>query len=88
LRSSARVLLDMRAPKELREQVRRAIESEGDNKISDLHVWAVGPGIYAAEIALVSSNPLDADQYGSLLPKRLGIVHVTIEARPCIPNSP
>ena len=48
LRSSAHVLLDMQAPKELQEQVRQAIESEGDSRISDLHIWAVGPGIYAA----------------------------------------
>ena len=81
-----RVLLDMQAPEELREEVRQAIESEGDNRISDLHVWAVGPGIYAAEIALVSSDPLDADHYGSLLPKRLGIVHATVATRQCSSN--
>lgn len=83
LRSSAAVLLDMQAPEEIREEVRKAIESEGDNRICDLHVWAVGPGIYAMGIVLVSSRPLDAEDYSKLLPEGLGIVHVTVETRQC-----
>lgn len=87
LRSSSYVLLDAQAPEDLREKVRKAIESAGDSRISDLHLWAVGPGIYAACIALVSSHPLGADAYCKLLPPRLGIVHVTIETRRCPSNS-
>ncbi len=83
LRSSARVLLDMQAPEEVREAIRRAIESEGDNRIADLHVWSVGPGIYAAEIAIVSSRPLDPDSYYNILPGNLGLVHVTVETHLC-----
>lgn len=83
LRSSARVLLDMQAPEEVGEAIRRAIELEGDNRIADLHVWSVGPGIYAAEIAIVSSRPLDPDSYYNILPGKLGLVHVTVETHLC-----
>ena len=83
LRSSARVLLDMRAPEEVGEAIRKAIESEGDSRISDLHVWSVGPGIHAAEIAIVSSRPQDPDRYYDLLPGELGLVHVTFEIHLC-----
>jgi cation diffusion facilitator family transporter len=83
LRSSARVLLDLQAPDEVREAIRKAIESEGDNRVSDLHVWSVGPGIYAAEVAIVSSRPLDPDSYYSLLPKGLGLVHAAFETHLC-----
>ena len=83
LHSSARVLLDMQAPQEVSDGIRKAIESEGDNRISDLHVWSVGPGIYAAEIAVVSSEPLEAEGYYSLLPRNIGVVHVTVETRRC-----
>ena len=83
LHSSARVLLDMQAPEKLREEIRKAIESEGDNRISDMHVWSVGPGIYGAEIAVVSSRPLETAGYYDLLPRNLGIVHVTVETHPC-----
>lgn len=83
LHSSARVLLDLQAPDEVREAIRKAIESEGDNRVSDLHVWSVGPGIYAAEVAIVSSRPLDPDSYYNLLPKELGLVHATFETHLC-----
>lgn len=83
LHSSARVLLDMQAPEEVGEAIRRGIESEGDNRIADLHVWSVGPGIYAAEIAIVSSRPLDPDSYYNILPGKLGLVHVTVETHLC-----
>jgi cation diffusion facilitator family transporter len=82
--ASSHVLLDMQAPETLREKIMGAIESEGDNRISDLHVWAVGEGIYAAEISLVSSEPLETEAYYALLPGRLGIVHITVEARRCV----
>lgn len=83
LRSSARVLLDLQAPDEVLGAIRTSIESEGDNRVSDLHVWSVGPGIYAAEIAIVSSRPLDPDDYFKLLPEELGLVHVTVETHRC-----
>lgn len=83
LHSSARVLLDMQAPEELREGIRKAIESDGDNRISDMHVWSVGSGLYAAEIAVVSSRPLETTGYYDLLPKNLGIVHITVETHQC-----
>ena len=81
LRSSAHVLLDLQPPDEVLGAIRTSIESEGDNRVSDLHVWSVGPGIYAAEIGIVSSRPLDPDSYYSLLPEELGLVHVTFETR-------
>jgi Co/Zn/Cd efflux system component len=77
------VLLDMQAPDELREGIRKAVESEGDNRISDMHVWSVGPGLYAAEIAVVSSRPLETPGYYDLLPKNLGIVHIMVETHQC-----
>ncbi|MHB1012875.1 MAG: CDF family Co(II)/Ni(II) efflux transporter DmeF, partial [Desulfobacteria bacterium] len=83
LHASARVLLDMQAPEELREGIREAIESEGDHRISDMHVWSVGPGLYAAEIVVVSSRPLETAGYYDLLPKNLGIVHITVETHRC-----
>lgn len=83
LLSSARVLLDMRAPEDVGDAIRKAIESAGDHRVSDLHVWSVGPGIYAAEIAVVSSSPLDPDGYCNLLPGDLGLVHVTVEPHRC-----
>ena len=45
----------------------------------DLHIWSIGPSIYAAEIVIVSTEPKTPDQYRSLLPHDHGLVHITIE---------
>ncbi len=85
VRSSSRVLLDMQAPEAIRRAVKEIVESEGDVRVSDLHVWAVGPGIYAAEIVVVTPNPRDHEHYCRLLPDSLGLVHVTIGTHLCSP---
>jgi cation diffusion facilitator family transporter len=79
LRSSAHVLLDMQAPQDVLDSIRRAIEAQGETQICDLHVWTVGPGIYAAEIAIVTSSPKPSDYYSGLLPREIPLVHVTVE---------
>jgi cation diffusion facilitator family transporter len=83
LGSSARVLLDMQAPNEIREKIRAVVESDGDNRVSDLHVWVVGPDIYAAEISLVSSQPVVMEESLVRAANELGIVHITIEKQLC-----
>ena len=83
LRASGHVLLDMKLPPEINERVREAIESGFDARISDLHIWAVGPDIYAGEIVIVASNPQDAEYYKGLLPVDIGLVHTTIQVEKC-----
>jgi cation diffusion facilitator family transporter len=80
---SARVLLDMQAPEHIREAVRSAVESDGDTRVTDLHVWAVGPAIYAAEVAVVSSTPKEPAQYCARLQRGLPLVHVTVQTYCC-----
>ena len=78
LRTTTRVLLDMRAPEELHAAVRHALES-GDTSVTDLHLWQIGPGTYAGIIVLVTSAPRPAAHYHALLPQHTGLAHVTIE---------
>jgi len=83
LRVSSRVLLDVQADEGVRGTIRDAIESHKNDKVTDLHVWSVGPGIYAAEIALVSDAPQDPECYYALLPRGVPLAHVTIEVHRC-----
>lgn len=83
IRASGRVLLDMQAPDSMRRDVRSQIEAHSDNRVTDLHLWAVGPGIFAAEIALVTSEPHPPEHYRKLLSRRLHLVHTTFEVRHC-----
>jgi hypothetical protein len=44
-----------------------------------LHIWSVGPGIYAAEIEVADALPSSPNAYKSRLPVGCGLVHVTVE---------
>jgi len=79
LRSTSVVLLDQQGPEPICRAVRHAIEADGDSRVVDLHVWAVGPGIYSAIIAVTTTGPQDIGYYRTALPGNLGIVHVSIE---------
>ena len=83
VRSTSQILLDRKAPEELCEAVRECIESDGDDRIVDLHVWSVGPNIYSAIVALVTHDPKPPNHYKALIPKKHNIVHVTIEVHAC-----
>lgn len=78
LQATARVLLDMQVPENLRTAITSALESQ-DEQVTDLHVWTIGAGLYAAAICIVSPNPQPTEIYRDRLPKELGLVHVTVE---------
>lgn len=83
LRLTSAVLLDSQAPAPLRKLVKNTIEQHDDNRVADLHLWSVGPGIYAAIVSVISSSPRPPDWYKSLIPGSSGIVHLTVEVHSC-----
>jgi cation diffusion facilitator family transporter len=83
IRTTSSILLDHQAPGIMLEKTRTAIEGIDNNRISDLHIWSIGPGIYSATIAVVSDAPRTPEHYKSLIPRDLGIVHTTVEVHDC-----
>jgi len=83
IRESAKVLLDRQASSTLVDAVRNSIEHDSSDRVTDLHCWSIGHGIYAADLAVVSDEPQSADHYRSLISSDLGIVHATIEVHRC-----
>ena len=83
IRDTSGILLDHQAPGVILDQARVAIESVDDNRITDLHIWSIGPGIYSATIAVVSDAPKAPEYYKSLIAKDLGIVHTIVEVHHC-----
>ena len=79
LRDTSHVLLDRQAPDRIRDTIRGAIEGRESNRVADLHVWSIGPNIFAAEITLVADEPKEPDHYKAMLPEDLGVVHATVE---------
>ena len=84
IKQSARVLLDRQADEKTVLAIKKSLESRSGDRVTDLHCWSIGPGIFAADVAIVSDDPKSPDEYRSLLPKKLGIVHATIEVHRCL----
>jgi len=83
MRSTSSVLLDRQAPDRIRRQIHDLIEADDDSRITDLHVWSIGPSIYSAQIALVAHKPLSPAEYKAMIPDSLGLVHVAVEVHVC-----
>lgn len=83
LRDSSKVLLDYQAPSGLVESVRSAIEADGDNRVSDIHVWGIGPAQYAAALGVVTHAPRPISHYRRLIASAVGIAHATVEVHQC-----
>jgi cation diffusion facilitator family transporter len=84
MRDTSGILLD-RTPSssDLPDQIRKAVESDGDSLVTDLHVWQVGIEKYAAMISVVAHEPKSCDAYRALLRGHHELVHVTIETHLC-----
>jgi cation diffusion facilitator family transporter len=79
MRASSAVLLDRRGPRGVRETIVASIEADGDSRVADLHLWSIGPGVYAAEVSVVAHAPRAVDEYKRRFPRGLGVEHLTVE---------
>jgi len=68
---------------DLNQEIRRAIETDGDTRIADLHIWQVGAHKFAAIISLVAHNPKSPAEYKPRLAEHEELVHVTVEVHHC-----
>lgn len=87
LKSTSLVLLDRQAPEHVLQDIRSSVESGGDARVTDLHVWSIGPGIHAAILAVISEQTSNPDAYRARLPEGHGLVHVSIEVHKADPDS-
>jgi cation diffusion facilitator family transporter len=82
IRSAGAILLDACPDPGLARMIATRIEQKGD-RISDLHLWRVGPGHLAAVISVVSDDPRSPRQYKQRLAGLPGLSHVTVEVERC-----
>jgi cation diffusion facilitator family transporter len=82
LKASSAILLDRQAPDTLLDAVKSALESDRDANVVDMHIWSIGPAIYAVEVALVAEKPVTPGEYKRRLPDNLGLAHIAIEVHP------
>jgi cation diffusion facilitator family transporter len=84
LRATSGILLD-RTPgsSDLPDEIRRAVESDGDSVITDLHIWQVSAGKFAAIVSIVAHEPKTSASYRERFREHAELVHVTVEVQPC-----
>ena len=82
IRSSGAVLLDMVPDRGMASHIREHLEIDGD-RVSDLHLWRLGPGHVGLIAAVVSDRPQPPAVYKRRLVGIAGLSHVTVEVHAC-----
>lgn len=80
IRTTSGVLLD-RTDEHVAQEIRDIIEQSGDTKITDLHVWQVGPEARAAIVSVVGNASVTADIVRERLVPVHEVTHLTVELR-------
>jgi len=83
VRVSSKVLLDYQMDDEVTNKVTGILESYKDTKVTDFHLWSIGPGIFSANLSVVTQYPDPPDKYKSMIPSNLGVMHSTVEVHQC-----
>jgi cation diffusion facilitator family transporter len=87
IRSAGATLLDMVPDPSLPERIAERLEVAGD-RVSDLHLWRVGPGHVAVLASVVSDDPREPSVYKQRLHGLPGLSHVTVEVHRCPEHVP
>jgi cation diffusion facilitator family transporter len=81
IKSAAAVLLDAVPSRSRAGLIRQRLEIEND-RVTDLHVWRLGPGHLGVLAVIVSEHPRTPDYYKARLAGIEGLSHVSIEVNP------
>jgi cation diffusion facilitator family transporter len=80
IRDTGAVLLDMNPDRAMAERMRAMIETDGD-RLTDLHLWRLGPGHLGAILSVATKQERGPDYYQSLLGRFRVLSHVTVEVQ-------
>jgi cation diffusion facilitator family transporter len=80
LRDTGAILLDRTPDPGMAERVRATVESEGD-RVTDLHLWRLGPGHLGAIVSIATSAQRDPAHYRQRLAHFPDLSHVTVEVQ-------
>jgi len=78
IRDTGAILLDMNPDSRLSAKMRSMIEAGGD-RVTDLHLWRLGPGHLGAVLAVSTTDARDAAYYHRVLAPLAAIRHLTVE---------
>lgn len=81
MKVTAGVLLDQ-TDEQVAEEIRELVESPGDARITDLHVWRLGPQAHAAIVSVAGATGVDLASIRQRLLPVHEVRHLTIEVQP------
>jgi len=82
MKNAGAVLIDVMPDHRIADEIRHRIEVGGD-KISDLHLWQIGPGHQAVIISIVTHDAQAPSFYKDRLANIKSLSHVTVEVTTC-----
>jgi len=80
IRDTAGILLDRIPDSGIADKIQRTVECEGD-RVTDLHLWRLGPGHLGAIVSVATSNAREAAHYRQRLARFADLSHVTVEVQ-------
>ena len=80
IRDTGGILLDRMPDRRIAEKVRTTVESEGD-RVTDLHLWRLGPGHLGAIVCVATATAREAAHYRQRLACFADLSHVTVEVQ-------
>jgi cation diffusion facilitator family transporter len=80
IRDTGAILLDMTPDRGMAERMRATIETDGD-RLTDLHLWRLGPGHLGAIVSVATRQERGPDYYQALLGRFHALSHVTVEVQ-------
>lgn len=83
LRITSGVLLDRQGPESIRNEIAKRVEEDGDSRVADLHLWSIGPDVYAAAMTVVAHEPGTPDHYRARISSKMNLAHISIEVHRC-----
>ncbi|MEO0254327.1 MAG: CDF family Co(II)/Ni(II) efflux transporter DmeF [candidate division WOR-3 bacterium] len=83
IKDTSFILLDREMDSPIVREIIKIIESDGDSKISDLHILRVSQNKYACILSIVAKNPLTIGDYKNKLKEIKELAHITIEINHC-----
>jgi cation diffusion facilitator family transporter len=78
IRDTSGILLDMSPDPALADKLYATLESDGD-RLTDLHLWRLGPGHLGVVASVVTAKSRDAAFYRAILSRFKALSHVTVE---------
>lgn len=79
IKQTGPILLDSSIDQGYRQQIVSTLETDGENTITDIHIWKVSADHYAAIISLATPQPKSVDDYKQLLANYDKLSHLTVE---------